>query len=310
MAMLDDDAAPRCPLRLIEDDKKSEDFGTLLNEIDWLLDPDSADPWPRHTPSVPAPASLCARALWPARAEYRLFRWRGIISFSLGCVRSTRASGTPAMCWSPFFPAGTIGRAKGGMADTIARRLQESDQTLDDCMEPAMDRARRAMVRASMRKQWARKQWARKQWPGKQWPGKQWASRADAALTFRIANVLGVSVAAIDRALRHATFGRCWSGLELASPALRRRTVLVKDLARETAIARGIIEGMRADGPASSTDPAGIAHCAARHKAQSPACRLNELARRIIARSSGSRLSKPVHEHNDPARTQTAHDLA
>jgi GT2 family glycosyltransferase len=245
MAMLDDEDAATLPFRLIDDDEKSEEFGTLLDEIDWLLDPDAADPWPRHTQHSGASIAVRARSL--ARAG-------GIPAVPLGedrqlfaRLRQIDARIRHARDVLVTVSGRTVGRAKGGMADTIARRLLESDQTLDDSMEPAMDRARRAMARAAVR--------------------KQWAGRADAVSTSRIANVLAITTAAINRSLRRGTFGRCWNDLERTSPTLRRRIVPVKHLARETAIAHAIIEGLRANGPASSTDPADIAHCAgaARH---------------------------------------------
>ena len=43
------------------------------------------------------------------------------------------------------------GRAEGGMADTLRRRLVRPDEWLDDCIEPAADRLRRATIRSRLR---------------------------------------------------------------------------------------------------------------------------------------------------------------
>ncbi|HEY3787819.1 MAG TPA: glycosyltransferase [Urbifossiella sp.] len=60
MAMLDDQDAAALPGQLLLDDERAETFETLLDEIDWLLDPDAADPWPRHTQH--SGASIAVRA--------------------------------------------------------------------------------------------------------------------------------------------------------------------------------------------------------------------------------------------------------
>jgi GT2 family glycosyltransferase len=247
MAMLNDDDAATLPPRLIEDDEKCEDFGTLLDEIDWLLDPDAADPWPRHTQhsgaSIAVRASCLTRAggipAIPLGEDRQLFARLRQVDARIRHARDVlvRVSGR------------TIGRAKGGMADTIARRLREPDRMLDECMEPAMDRARRAMLRAATR--------------------ELWAGNADAVPAAGIARASRVSIATLNRVLGSETFGRAWNDLERTSPVLRRRTVLVKHLARETAIARTIIENIRANGPKPSIHRADIAHSAAarRHAA-------------------------------------------
>jgi hypothetical protein len=48
-AQLDSKDAGRLPVRLLEDDEKECTYDKLLDEIHAKLDPDPADPWPRHT---------------------------------------------------------------------------------------------------------------------------------------------------------------------------------------------------------------------------------------------------------------------
>jgi hypothetical protein len=220
MAMLDDHEAAALPGQLLIDDERAEAFETLLDEIDWLLDPDAADPWPRHTQH--SGASIAVRADFLALAG-------GIPAVPLGedrqlftQLRRIDARIRHARDVTVTVSGRTIGRAKGGMADTIARRLREPDEWLDDSMEPAADHALRAALRAHAREIWSER-------------------RASGKV---LAEALRLPVATVRRALQTKTFGGGWSDLERASLILRRRVVPVRDLERETAHARAIIEGI------------------------------------------------------------------
>jgi glycosyltransferase involved in cell wall biosynthesis len=233
MAMIDGDDAAALPVHLMADEEKSETFATLLDEIDWLLDPDMADPWPRHTQhsgaSIAVRAGCLARAggipAIPLGEDRRLFEQLRRIDARIRHSRDVVVT----------VSGRTVGRAKGGMADTIARRLVESDRWLDDCLEPAIDRAHRAVIRTSAREVWA-----------------------DHISARALARVLRLPVATVRRALEVETFGGGWDDLERESPVLRRRPVLVKDLARETDIARAIIGGIGASEVSGQKHPADI----------------------------------------------------
>jgi hypothetical protein len=224
MAQLDDQDAASLPGHLLIDEEKSEAFGTLLDEIDWLLDPDAADPWPRHTQH--SGASIAVRAGWLARAG-------GIPAVPLGedrqlfaQLRRVDARIRHSRNVVVTVSGRIVGRAKGGMADTIARRMREGDKWLDDCLEPAADRVRRATLRAFMRRAWPRN------------------PHGDSAAA--LAKALRLPPAIVSRAFEAATFGRAWGDLERASLVLRRRTVLAKDLERETIAARAIVDDLQA----------------------------------------------------------------
>ncbi len=234
MAVLDDRDAASLPERLLIDDEKEEAFGTLLDEIDWLLDPDAADPWPRHTQH--SGASIAVRARFLALAG-------GIPAIPLGedrqlftQLRRIDARIRHAREVMVMVSGRTVGRAKGGMADTIARRLREPDKWLDEAMEPAADHARRAALRAR----------AREIWTGRH------------ASAVALAHALRLPVTTVRRALKAPAFGGGWSELERQSPKLQRRAVPVSELDRETAHARAIIADIGA-----VIRPAGIAHSAA-----------------------------------------------
>jgi hypothetical protein len=220
MAVLDDRDAEALPARLLIDDAKEEAFGALLDEIDCLIDPDAADPWPRHTQH--SGASIAVRARFLALAG-------GVPAIPLGedrglftRLRRIDARIRHATEVTVTVSGRVVGRATGGMADTIARRLREPDQWLDDAMEPAANRARRAALRAR----------ARNIWTGRD-------SSAEA-----LANALRLPVALVRQSLKAPTFGTAWSDLEMRSPILGYRIVPVRELDRQTDHARAIIRAL------------------------------------------------------------------
>jgi glycosyltransferase involved in cell wall biosynthesis len=226
MAELDSEGAATIPLQLQLDEEKSEIFGTLLDEIDWLLDPDVSDPWPRHTQH--SGASIAVRASWLAQVG-------GIPAVAMGedrelfaRLRQFDARIRHSRDVVVSVSGRTVGRAVGGMADAIARRLREPDQWLDDNLEPALDHARRAMLRAHAREAWS----------------EQLSGHSASTL----ANSMELPVATVRHALQATTFGRAWSDLERTSPMLGWRAVPIGDLERETIAAGLIVEEIRATG--------------------------------------------------------------
>jgi hypothetical protein len=221
MAVLDERDAAELPQRLFADEEKSDIFSSLLDEIDWLIDPDPADPWPRHTEHSGASIAVRARYLaWaggipavPLGEDRELFGQLRRIDARIRHSRNVTVTVSGRM----------VGRAQGGMADTIARRLLLPDQWLDDCLECADTHVRRAMLRASAREAWTE----------------------CATDVSSLAAALRLSVAKVQSALEAETFGRAWCDLECASSALLRRKVPVKDVARETRKAKAIVARLR-----------------------------------------------------------------
>jgi hypothetical protein len=198
----------------------------LLDEIDWLLDPDVSDPWPRHTQH--SGASIAVRAGWLARAggipAIPLAEDRQFFARLRGMDARIRHSRDVVVTVS----GRTVGRAKGGMADTIARRMRQPDQWLDECLEPANDHAVRALLRASARRLWA-------------------GATGNKSVT-AIANALRLPAATVSRTLESETFGHGWNKLESASPAIQRRIVPVRELEWQMVRARKIVDDIRASG--------------------------------------------------------------
>lgn len=220
-AVLDPADAAAIPAILHEDDARECAYGALLDEIDHLLDPDPADPWPRHTEH--SGASICVTL-----GAFR--RAGGVPPIAVGEDRAffaalrragARIRHAPDVCVTV---SGRIdGRAVGGMADTIRRRLVTPDVFLDDALEPTANRVRRARLRAEVRRLF-----------GEQGDAPSWLSRE-----------LGCDAASLDAALRQDTFGLAWEVIEGMADGLAPVRVPVTDLADETRKARRVVASLR-----------------------------------------------------------------
>lgn len=208
-AVIDPVEARLIPAHLHEDDALECRLGALNDEIAALLDPDPHDPWPRHTEHSGASIAVTVAA-WRRvggipelpSGEDRAFidRLQGMDARVRHCnaIRVT-VSGR------------IVGRAAGGMADTIRRRMVRQDDFVDDRIEPAADRYRRVLLRAQARAIWS-------------CAGGDVASLADA---------LGRTDTAVRDALTLPFFGQAWAALERNCPALARKKVRFVDLAAE-----------------------------------------------------------------------------
>ena len=151
-AELDDEDARQLPARLREDDALEGEYDQLLDEIRSSLDPDPADPWPRHTEDSGASIAVTLEAY---------FKVGGFPAVPMGEDRAfiealrrvdARIRHSPDV--SVVVSGRIDGRAVGGMADTIRRRLAKSDEVLDERFEPARIATQRAWIRGLLRKIW------------------------------------------------------------------------------------------------------------------------------------------------------------
>lgn len=223
-ALLDPADAAAIPAALHEADARECAYAEVLDRIATLLDPDPADPWPRHTEH--SGASICVtRAAWDQAG--------GIPAVSIGEDRAffqalrrvdARIRHAPDVCVTV---SGRIaGRACGGMADTIRRRMTAPDPFVDDALEPALDRVRRLRIRQRLRR-----------------------ARLDAALLPDLAGELGWPLQRLAGAAG-GTFGAAWETLEQGCASLAQRPVLAAELEMELAQAERILNGLlRADAP-------------------------------------------------------------
>jgi hypothetical protein len=208
------------PPHLQADDALECELIDLLDRIAFVLDPQPGDPWPRHTEA--AGASLAVTAAAFARAG-------GIPPVASGEDRAfvqalarmdARIRHDPAI--SVTVSGRVHGRAPGGMADTIRRRMRQQDEFADDGVEPAADAYRRFDFRRRVRLAWHDHRAGRRQGP-------------------ELAADLGMPAARLQRMLRNRYFGAAWAEVEAATPLLRRRRVRFTELPRQIAYARQLL---------------------------------------------------------------------
>lgn len=207
-ADIDPVGAALIPQYLHDIDARECAYAALLDEIAALADPDPADPWPRHDEHSGASIAVTTAAYWRAGGMPAAPIGEDRAFFAALRRVDARIRHEPAA--RVVVSARTIGRAPGGMADTIRRRMQVVDPFLDDRLEPALAALRRAVWRARLRRLW----------------------RGEPGPSERLARALGVPVEGMARA---RYFGAAWAAIEAASPALRPERVALADLARETA---------------------------------------------------------------------------
>lgn len=222
-AELDPADAALIPARLHEDDAREVAYATLLDEIAHLLDPDPADPWPRHTEHNGASIAVTAAAYHRAGGVPAVPVGEDRAFFDALRRADARIRHAPEV--RVTVSGRTVGRAAGGMADTIRRRLSAPDPFLDDQLEGAAAFARRLGLRRRLRAAHA-------------------AGLSD-ALAGALARDLGVDPADVRRVCAASGFGAAWAELEARSPALVRVPVPVADLADEAALAARLRDALR-----------------------------------------------------------------
>jgi hypothetical protein len=214
-AVIDPVEAMLIPAHLHADDARECRLISLLDDLAWTLDPEMHDPPPRHTEASAASLAVSVAA----------YRWVGGIPAiesgeDRGFVRSlwmidARIRHDPAI---QVVVSGRVeGRAPGGMADTIRRRMVRQDEFTDDLVEPAMD----AFLRYSFRQRLRRVRGG----------GADPELAVDLALPYTV----------LAEALADRCFGSAWAILEGASPMLRRRRVRFTEVAREITAAQVLL---------------------------------------------------------------------
>jgi hypothetical protein len=198
-AVIDPDDEAALPAQMVADEERVQLLTTLLDRIDWLIDPDPADSWPRHTEESGASIAVTKAAFT---------RIGGIPAMKLGEDRAFFAALKREDARIRHAPeiAVTVsgrlhGRAKGGMADTMRRRMTQPDTFLDDNIEPAHSRMVRAYLRSAVRLAW---------------------SSQDRR---RLPRSLCLPTRQLDVAMGSHSFGLAWHQIETTSPVLRRLAV-------------------------------------------------------------------------------------
>jgi hypothetical protein len=216
MADLDPDDARRIPAHLHADDARECELAALLDEISACLDPDPADKLPRHTQHSGASIAVTV-AVWRRAGGMPPVPTGEDRAFMENLRRvDARIRHAPAV--RVVVSGRTQGRAAGGMAETIARRMIQQDEFADCTIEPAEDRFRRAMLRGQVRAAWSL-------------PVRD---------VGEMAHTLHVPTEIVCAALAQRFFGAAWATLEACSPLLARRRVRFADLPTEILAARAL----------------------------------------------------------------------
>ena len=209
------------PKRLHEDDARECAYDAMCDEIHGRLDPDPADPMPRHTHHSGASIAVTAAAF---------ARCGGVPAVPCGedraliaALRRVDARVRHAPEVHVTVSGRLVGRAAGGMADTIRRRLDRPDDYLDDRLEPANVCARRASCRAELRLAWKDVGYDKTGLAGR----------------------LGLQPAELNELVVGDYFGAAWEAVEARAPTLRRKPVPVKNLYREMSAATTILNALR-----------------------------------------------------------------
>jgi len=193
------------PAHLIADDAAETRYTELLDEIDSLLDPRPHDPWPRHTHRSGASIAVGA-------AVYRAVG--GVPAVPHGEDRALIAALDERDCKIRHDPAlevivsgRLVGRAEGGMAATITRRMLVQDRWADDRLEAPEAAVRRTRLRMRARRIWAGH------------------SGGDS-----LAAALGLSPEDLAVMMRRPWFGAAWAAIEAEAPGLRRAPIAMAEL--------------------------------------------------------------------------------
>ncbi len=218
-AIIDPIEAALIPQHLHDDDALERRLSDLIDEMAWVVDPDPADPLPRHTE-----ASGASLAVWVSA-------WRRaggippiVTAEDRGFVEAlrwldARIRHDPEI--AVVVSGRTVGRASGGMADAIRRRMVQQDAFIDEALEPPADALFRLTLRARARAVWA----------------TEWRDPS-------LADDLDVAPENLRKALSRPFFGAAWAELEGQGVLVERRRVRFTDLPREIAAAETLLAQM------------------------------------------------------------------
>jgi hypothetical protein len=233
MAMIDPVDEAAIPAHLISDDALETEYTALLDEIDSIIDPRADDPWPRHTHHSGASIAVTTAAYRSIGGlpQVAVGEDRALIEALMR--RDSRIRHDPAI--RVMVSGRVVGRADGGMAATIARRIVVQDLWADDRLERPAAALRRARLRGA----------ARRVWMGLGDP-------------LAIAAALRLPPATISEALSTPCFGAGWSAIEAQSPVLRRAPVAMAALEGLIEEARFLLAQMRPETTSTIGDDAFI----------------------------------------------------
>jgi GT2 family glycosyltransferase len=212
MAQINPQDATNIPRTLHDDDMRETFLLAALDEITALMNPDPFDPWPRHQQQSGASIAVRRDVLHLAGGPPQVATCEDRVLIERLRLVDARIRHAPDLMVQV---SGRLeGRASGGMAETIKRRMIRQDVFTDEKLEPAVDAFRRAVAQARLR-----------------------AVRQGKADGISLARDLLIHPAAMNRILQARFHGQAWAEMQAASPVLQRRRVAFADLARQIRIA-------------------------------------------------------------------------
>jgi glycosyltransferase involved in cell wall biosynthesis len=204
------------PAHLHADDQLESELLDLLDEIAFRLDPEIHDPRPRHVHASGASLAVCNEMFRRVGGVPQVTSGedRALVhALTLMDARIRHDVGIEVVA------SGRLeGRAPGGMADTIRRRMGQQDEYTDDLVEPAADAWRRADFRRRLRAAWH-----------------------DGSFPDELAADLGIAPPRLRMTLSEPFFGTAWDRVQRDSPVLLRRRLRFIDLPRQIELARELL---------------------------------------------------------------------
>jgi Glycosyl transferase family 2 len=223
MAEIHPQDAEKIPRALQEDDERETFLLSILDEMMSLMNPDLYDPWPRHQQQSGASIAMRCNVLQLSGGPPHVASCEDRVLIERLRLIDARIRHAPDITVQV---SGRLeGRAPGGMAETIKRRMIRQDELTDAKLEPAVDTFRRAEARARLR-----------------------AVRQGQEDSGALARDLLIGAAEMRALLRADFDGVAWAGLQVTSPVLQRRRVAFADLPREIRIALGLRDKLLEDG--------------------------------------------------------------
>ena len=220
---LDPDDAARLPKHLQRRGRLEATYGNQLTEIAAILDPRPHNPWPHH-------ATASGASLAVTLATYR--RIGGLPQLALGEDRGLITALEMHDARTRFAPeievitsGRLVGRAPGGVADTIRLRCEDKEAICDEALEPVETAVRRCWWRGHLRRIHSLKR-----------------------LSHESPSVpeLSIDCSAAQELSSVTPFGEVWRRVERLSPMLRRRALRPHELPRLINRARVVLEKLRA----------------------------------------------------------------
>jgi hypothetical protein len=216
----------RLPQALRRRERRERRYDEMLAELEAHLDPREADPWPRHRMMAGASFGVTLDAyrtvgglpILPAGEDRALGRLLARHDRTLRHALDVRVTTSCRL----------VGRAAGGMADTLRHRLDHPESPCDQRLEPALDAVHRAFWHATLRRQ------------------HQAGELGDVGFWAPALRLDPDMAAAI---VRQPAFGPIWDRVERLSPSLARRRLMPHALPLQMRRAEGILAWLRDQAP-------------------------------------------------------------